>query len=223
MGSPYGGTSILSAMGIILPYAIWGFFVGIVFLHASSHNRSTWLWTLVAFIPFFGILIYFAYYYYKTDTRHGYLRRRKLERMGEYIAKPRTRREKEEYEQVAILANYRDKEIEELLLDGKAEDAIAKIEERAEEALEKGDKTAKEAYGLYLQSAVKYKHTLSLPRVLLQLWDKNDQPEEPPEDIEPEKAEPLAIGDGRQGEDAEEAEEDIYYDPDDDRNRWLEL
>jgi len=220
MGSPYSGTNILFAIGVILPYAIWGFSIGIVFVHASSNNRSTWFWTLVAFIPFFGILIYFIYYWYKTDTRHGYLRRKKLERMGEYIAKPRTPREKEEHEQIAILANYRDKEIEELLLDGKAEDAIAKIEERAEEAVEKGDKTARETYGFYRQSAVKYRHTLSLPRVLLHLWGKKDQPEEPAEDIEPEETEPSAIGDHQEGE---EAEEEIYYDQDDDRNRWLEI
>ena len=214
---------ILFAMSVILPYAIWGFSVGIVFVHASSNNRSTWFWTLVAFIPFFGILIYFIYYWYKTDTSHGYLRRKKLDRMGEYIAKPRTLREKEEHEQIATLANYRDKEIEELLLNGKAEETIAKIKERAEEAVEKGDKTARETYGFYLHSAVKYKHTFSLPRVLLHLWGIKDQPEEPAEDIEPEKAEPSAIGDGRQGEEAEEDEEEMYYDPDDDRNRWIEL
>ena len=211
---------ILFGMTVIAPYAVWGLSIGIVYLHASSSNRSTWFWMLVAlFLPGIGVIIYFCYHYYKTSRMTGTIRARRLQRIGEYVAKPRTPKEKEDHEQIATLANYRDKEVEEDLIEGRMEDAIAKSEQRAEEALDKGDKTARETYGLYLSAAYQYRRTYDLPRVLRDLWGIEDEPDELDTCTEPAEGEPEPVTEEEHTDDDEE----IIFDPDDDRNRWIEI
>ncbi len=213
------GHGILHAMSIIVPYALWGFSVGIVYLHASANNRSTWFWMLVAFLlPIIGVIIYFCYYYYKMSMRSGLIRARRLQRIGEYVAKPKTLKQREDHELIAILANYRDKEVEEDLIEGRMEEAMAKAGERAEEALDRGDKTARETYDFYLRAARRYKRTYDLPRVLRQLWDIEDEPDELDTCTEPAQDEPEPVTEDEDTDDYEE----IIFDPDDDRNRWIE-
>lgn len=205
-------------MKVVAPPMLLGLSIGIVYLHASSSNRSTWLWMAVAFLlPGIGVIIYFCYHYYKTSRMTGLIRARRLQRIGEYVAKPRTLRQKEDHEQIAILANYRDKEVEEDLIEGRMEEAIAKSGQRAEEALDKGDKTARETYDLYLRAAHQYKRTYDLPRILRQLWGIEDEPDELDIYTEPAEDEPEPVT-----EDHTDEYEEIIFDPDDDRNRWIE-
>ncbi len=50
----------LIRMAIIIAY---GFTVAIVFIHASYNDRNVLLWTLVAAVPLFGIILYFLIHY----------------------------------------------------------------------------------------------------------------------------------------------------------------
>jgi len=98
------------------------------------------------------------------------------------------------------------------------EDVIAKAGERAEKALDKGDKIARETYDFYIRTAHQYKRTYDLPRILRDLWGIKDEPDELDIYTEPAEDEPEPVTE----EEHRDEYEEIIFDPDDDRNRWIE-
>jgi hypothetical protein len=214
--------SMVSAMAYVLLLAVWGLSVGIVYIHASSHNRSTWLWTLVAFIPIAGILIYFTYYNWKSVSLRQMAKSRHRERLGEYITKPRTKKEREAHEAIAILANYRDPQVEELLIEGNTHDANDIIDKRTSEALSKRDPIAAESYDFYRRALDEYRRSGILPRIIRKLWGMEPDIDEEDEEEEADEAPDEELVEQDVSIDVQ-PEEDDYPDYEDDRNRWIEV
>ena len=171
-------TGILQAAIYVMLFAAWGFSIGFVFLHASSNNRSTWFWTLVAVFPVVGLFIYLYYFHWKTSSINRMEKARKRERIGEFIAKPKTRKQREYYESIAILANFRDKEVEELLIEGDTDEAMDVIEARMRSVADKEDTVALESYDFYRRAVIEYSINNEIPRIIRKLWDIDDVEEE---------------------------------------------
>lgn len=207
-------------MVYVLIFLGWGLSIGLVYTHASTHDRSTWFWVLVASIPILGVIIYFVYFYYKENSILRYARTRHKERTGERIAKPRTPEQRETHEAIASLAKFRDREVELLILEGDMRETFALIEKRAHSARRGNDFIAVESYDVYRRAADKVERTRELPRIMKILYDITDEECEGPA-LKPDTPAIEASREAVAGQDAPAEEEEPVSLKDE--YRWLEF
>ena len=155
----------------VITFALWGMSVAFVFVHASSHNRSTWFWVLVGSIPFIGPLIYLTYFYYVGAREVALRREHSRERKADLMFKPVNVEERLRQEAVVALMNYRDTEIEKLILTGHMMEAHEKIAFNIKIATKDKLTHILETMYFYDQVIDQYKFSQTLPEVLTRLWD----------------------------------------------------
>ncbi len=174
-----GGTGYLSELAFgmvyVLVFLCWGISVALVYTHASTHDRSTWFWVLVAVIPVAGVIFYFVYFYYKENSILRNARTRHKERTGERIAKPRTPEQLETHDAIASLAKFRDREVERLILERNMDEVFPLIEKRVRRATMCNDFIAVESYDVYRRAADRVDRTSELPRIMKILYDIPDK------------------------------------------------
>jgi len=165
----------LESIGFAIFYvsiaAIWGLSVGFVFLHSTTHERSTWFWTLVAVIPILGVILYFSYFYYMGASQRAISRTHSRERMAQMLFRPVNIEQRLRQEAIAALGAYRDEEIERLIIKGFTSEAREKIEFGIKIAVK--DKMASTLETLYYYNRVidQYLYDQTLPDILTRLWE----------------------------------------------------
>jgi hypothetical protein len=222
MGIPDVGNEFISAFLTVALTLLWGLSVALVYFHASTHERSTWLWVLIALIPGIGFISYFLYFYYKNRSTMVLALKRRKERIGNLIAKPRTAEQRETHEAIAALAKFRDQEIEKLIIDGEIDEAKVVMETRRQAASMNNDFIAMESYDIYWRAADKVEKTSDLPRILKKLYNIKDEEKEKKE---PQLGEPAAEQPGLGAGVCENVVEEEKEEPNvfKDEQSWLEF
>jgi hypothetical protein len=137
-------------------FALCGILVYFTYVHATTHHRTAWLWTIIACVPIFGPLAYFIYSSYKLRRVGRSYQEYRRELKGEYLLKPHTIGKRLKEEAAATLRKFRDRELEGLILGGHNEEAYKKLVGRRNEAIAKGDTAALETYYVYSQLMNRY-------------------------------------------------------------------
>jgi hypothetical protein len=155
----------------VCTFAVLGLSVAFVFLHASSHQRSTWFWTLVALIPILGLILYLSYFYYVGASQQATRRKHSRESIAQRMFRPVNVEQRLRQEAIAALGCYRDKEIEKLILKGFPSEARERIEFGIKIAV--ADKMTSTLETLYYYNRVidQYLYDQTFPDVLTRLWE----------------------------------------------------
>lgn len=160
--------------GYVLILTAWGLSVGVVVIHAASNKRRPWLWAAIAAcLPFAGVVIYYCYFRLRAVHERKHRADLHKSRAGDYLLNPRNVDDKLKMDAISVLANYRDRQIEQLIGLKKMDDALHLIEKRIGELSAKGDKTAIETLHYYKGVIGRYEGTKELPKYFSELLERS--------------------------------------------------